>query len=83
MLLGGEGGGAEEGVLTVAHYSDKDNGGGSSGECSGVSPQGGPRFLTNTWSHLMDCKLPSFNTSGQITNRAGLQSHLSADRLSS
>lgn len=51
-----------EGVLAVARYRDKDNGGGSSGECSGVSPQGGPKFLTNTWSHPMDCRIHSFNT---------------------
>ena len=40
-------------VLAVAHYRDKDSGGGSSGECSGGSPQGGPKFLSNTWSHPM------------------------------
>ena len=79
-VCGGEPG---EGVLAVAHYRDKDDGGGSSEECSGVSPQGGPKFLTNTWSQPTDCRLHSFNTSSQITNRAGLQLHLSADRVSS
>ena len=47
-----------------------------------MSSTGGLRFSTKTQPYPTDCRLHSWNASGQITSKKGTQPHPSAERLS-